>query len=121
MSRGRRVQFSSVDLDDQPLRPSLTPESRENQVIAAAYDLAEKQIRDGMASATVITHFLNLASKRTQLEQKYLEERTRLATAKTEEIDRNKDQDELFARAIRAIRTYRGTPEEEDEFSDGYY
>lgn len=31
-------------------RPYITPEGRENDVIAMAYDLAEKQIKEGTAS-----------------------------------------------------------------------
>ena len=36
------------------MRPALTPEARENQLIALAVDLAEKQLREGTASAQVI-------------------------------------------------------------------
>ena len=39
------------------LRPALSPEARENQMIALAVDLAEQQLIDGTASAQVITHF----------------------------------------------------------------
>ena len=38
--------------------PATTPEARENQLIAKAIDLAEKQLMDGTASSQVITHFL---------------------------------------------------------------
>ena len=41
---------------------ALTPEDRESQLIAAAVNLAEKQLRDGTASPSVITHYLRLAS-----------------------------------------------------------
>ena len=37
-------------------RPALTPEARENQMIALAVDLAEQQWIDGTASSQVITH-----------------------------------------------------------------
>ena len=35
-------------------RPALTPEARENQMIALAENLAEQQLRDGTASSQVI-------------------------------------------------------------------
>ena len=41
-------------------RPALTPEAREQQLIAKATNLAEKQLDEGTASSQVITHFLKL-------------------------------------------------------------
>lgn len=46
------------------MRPALTPEARENQMISLAVDLAEQQLRDGTASSQVITHFLKLGTTR---------------------------------------------------------
>ena len=43
-------------------RPGLTPEARENQLIADAMDMAEEQIRNRTASSQVLTHFLKLAT-----------------------------------------------------------
>ncbi len=40
--------------------PADTPEARENQLISAAVNLAEKQLLDGTASPSVITHYLRL-------------------------------------------------------------
>lgn len=39
------------------MRPALSPEARENQMIALAVDLAERQLIEGTASSQVITHF----------------------------------------------------------------
>ena len=39
-------------------RPAITPEARENQMIALAVDLAERQLLEGTASSQVITHYL---------------------------------------------------------------
>lgn len=55
--------------------PVDSPEARENELIAAAVDLAEKQLRDGTASPSVITHYLKLASSRERLQREKLEER----------------------------------------------
>ena len=38
-------------------RPAITPEARENQMIALAVDLAERQLLEGTASSQVITHY----------------------------------------------------------------
>ena len=95
-------------------RPATTPEAMENQIIAAAYSLAKKQIIEGTASAMVITHFLKLGSAKEKLEQQLLAERTRLATAKTEKIDQDRKTDELYAEVIKAMKGYQGLDDEED-------
>lgn len=105
MPRGRRAT-TTLDASDRP--PALTPEGRENQVIAMAFDLAEKQIREGTASAQVITHFLKLASQKDRLERELLEERTELARAKTKAIDRGEKVEQMYHEAIEAMRRYSG-------------
>ena len=55
------------------MRPALTPEARENQLISLAVDLAEKQLREGTASSQVITHYLKLGSTKERLEKEILE------------------------------------------------
>ena len=54
-------------------RPALTPEARENQMIALAVDLAEQQLLDGTATSQVITHYLKLGSTKERLEKEKLE------------------------------------------------
>ena len=48
---------TSSDSKKNKMRPALTPEARENQMIFLATELAEQQLRDGTASSQVITHF----------------------------------------------------------------
>ena len=97
-------------------RPASTPESRESQMIGLADELAEKQLREGTASAQVITHFLKLGSSREKLEQAKLTLETKLVEAKTEQIAEQQRSAELFADAIKAMRMYQGgvTPPAED-------
>lgn len=99
-------------------RPALTPEAREKQIIADAMDLAEKQIREGTASSQVITHFLKLGSMREKLERERLEEENKLLKAKTQAIESERDNKELYKEAIRAMRKYTGNGEIEDEEFD---
>ena len=49
-------------------RPALSPEARENQLIALAVDLVEQRLIDGTASSQETTHFLKLGSTKNQLE-----------------------------------------------------
>ena len=94
-------------------RPALNPDSREQQLIAAAVDLAEKQLLEGTASSQVITHYLKLGSSKERLEKEKLEEENKLLRAKTESIKSAKKQEELFEEAIRAMRHYSGRDEDE--------
>lgn len=89
-------------------RPATTPEARERQLIAAAVDLAEKQIREGTASAQVITHYLKLGTTREQLEQERLRHENKLLAAKEEALRSAARSEELFAAAIEAMREYSG-------------
>lgn len=90
------------------IRPALTPESRENQLISLAVDLAEQQLRDGTASSQVITHYLKLGSTRERLEKEKLEEENKLLKAKTEQLQSMKRMEELYADAIKAMQNYSG-------------
>lgn len=96
-------------------RPALTPEGRENQLIALAIDLAEKQLRDGSASSQVITHYLKLGSLKEKKEMEIMEKQSELLSAKTEAIKSSRSVEELYSNAINAMRHYRGEREEEDE------
>lgn len=89
-----------------------TPEARENQLIAAAVDLAEEQLRNGTASPSVITHFLKLASTKQQLEIEKLKSETEFLKAKAEAVQSNQRSEELYEEAIAAMRRYSGMQEE---------
>lgn len=86
---------------------SLTPEGRENQLISLAMDAAEKQLRDGTASPSVITHFLKQASTRNELEKELIKNQNRLAAAKAEAIDKVSENGDLAREAIEALAGYR--------------
>lgn len=96
------------------MRPALTPESRENQLISLAVDLAEQQLRDGTASSQVITHYLKLGSTRAELEKERLMYENKLIQAKTEALESNKHIEELYTQAIKAIRDYSGQGEPDE-------
>ena len=109
-----KVKVESVS-DKKPMRPALTPEARENQLIALAVDEAERQMRDGTASSQVITHFLKLGSTVARLEKEKLEEENRLLKAKTKAIQDAADMKELYAEAIAAMKRYSGNGGSDDE------
>lgn len=88
------------------MRPALTPEAREQQLVSLAVDLAEQQLIDGTASSQIITHFLKLGSSRADLERAKLEHETKLLEAKTEAIQSQKNMEELYSQAIAALKSY---------------
>lgn len=88
--------------------PATTPQGREDQLISLAIDLAEKQLREGTASAQVTTHFLKLASSKEKLEREKLELENELIKAKTESLQSQKKTEELYLNAISAMRSYAG-------------
>lgn len=89
-------------------RPALTPEARENQLISAAVNLAEKQLLEGTASSQVITHYLKLGSSKERLEKEKLERENELLRAKTEALQSAQRVEELYANALDAMRRYNG-------------
>ena len=109
-----RIKKSDSSGSSKKIRPALTPEARENQLISLAVDLAEQQLRDGTASSQVITHYLKLGTTRERLEKELLEREVELKKAKTESIQSAERIEKLYSEAITAMRNYggRGDPDE---------
>lgn len=99
---------------NKKLRPALTPEARENQMIALAVDLAEKQLMEGTASSQVITHFLKLGSVKAQVELEKMKKEVELTEAKTKSFQTQERIEELYANAINAMKIYSGHGDEND-------
>ena len=98
------------------IRPALTPEARENQMIALAVDLVEQRLLDGTASSQETTHFLKLGSMKNRLEMEKLQEENRLLKARTEALQSAKRVEELYSEAIKAMRRYSGQGNDDDEY-----
>lgn len=97
------------------MRPALTPEARENQLISLAVDLAEKQLMEGTASSQVITHYLKLGTTKERIEREILEKQKELIQAKTENLQSAKKIEELYTNALNAMKNYSGQQVEEDD------
>ena len=110
-----KVKNTNSSGSTKKIRPALTPEARENQLISLAIDLVEQRLLDGTASSQETTHFLKLASRKAKLENELLEAQTEMAKAKKDALQSQKRSEELFAEAIRAFKNYSGQDDEEDE------
>lgn len=108
MAKTRSIIMSEISEQAKNTRPALTPEAKENQMISLAVDLAEKQLREGTASSQVITHFLKLGSSKEKIEQEILEKQKELLTAKTEQIKSSKKVEDLYFKALVAMKAYSG-------------
>ncbi len=95
--------------------PATTPEDRERELISLAVNLAERQLEQGTASAQVITHYLKLGTTRERLEQERLRRENDLLQAKVEALATSGRIEELYSKALEAMRVYSGRSPE-----DGY-
>ncbi len=109
-----RARKKVVNDSSAMMRPALTPEARENQLISLAVDLAEKQLREGTASSQVITHYLKLGSTKERIEKEILEKQKDFLDAKTQNLKSIERQEQMYADALKAFRGYSGHGDEDD-------
>lgn len=95
-------------------QPALSPEAREEQLIALATDLVEQRLRDGTATSQETTHFLRRAAikEKERVELEILEKQKELITAKTEALQSTKRMEEVYTDALAAMRRYSGQSED---------
>lgn len=110
-----KVKVTSSSSSKKKMRPALTPEARENQMISLAMDLVEQRLIDGTASSQETTHFLKLATTKAQLEKEKLKKENELLTAKTDAIESQKEMKEVYANALKAMQKYSGNGGVEDD------
>ena len=103
-----KAKATSSPNASRKMRPALTPESRENQLISLAVDLVEQRLIDGTGSAQEVTHFLKLGTAKERLEREKLEEENKLLRAKTENLQSQKKMEEMYEQALNAMRDYSG-------------
>lgn len=96
-------------------RPATSPEDRENQLIAMAYDAAEERILNRTATSQEICHFLKLGSSKERIEKEIMERQRELITAKTEALKAAKRMEEVYEKAIQAIQLYSGEIDDEED------
>lgn len=95
-------------------RTPLSPEARENQLIAMAMDLVEQRMLDGTASSQETTHFLKLGSSKAVLERDRLRHENELLRAKTKALEDAAEIKILYQDALTAMRNYAGQGDAND-------
>jgi len=89
-------------------RPALTPEARENQMIALAVDLVEQRLIDGTASSQETTHYLKQATEKARLEKLKLKKEIELMEAKKASIESEDRKEEFYLKVLDALKNYNG-------------
>lgn len=103
--------------DNTPRRrpPAATPELREQEMVALAFDLVEKKLRNGTATSQETVHFLKLGSENAKLERERMRRENILLEARTENLNKSDRMEELMGKAVKAFKGYRGEEEPDDE------
>lgn len=107
---------------DEPMLPlpppATTLEGREEQLTAAAYNLVERRIANGTASAQETVHFLRAGSVDTQYRiDKYKAENDLLRT-RVKELESKTTGEAMYAEALAAFRGYAGVDFVDPEADD---
>lgn len=89
-------------------RKALSPDARENQLIALAMDTAEERMLNGTASSQEIVHFLRLGSSLAKLQKEEIRERIELDKSKIKAIESADEYKKLYEEAINAMKSYGG-------------
>ena len=110
MHRSKAVGDDSKSKPKRP--PATTLESRENQLISLAVEVAEEQLFNRTASAQVITHYLKLATTRESLEKEKLRQENELLRAKTQSIANSGNQEAMLKEALSAFKRYSGNSDD---------
>ena len=98
-------------------KPPTTPEEYEDECIILAFKEARRRLQDGSASSQLVTEFVKAGSRKRELEMEELERNNALLLAKVEALESQKRTEDVYQRALAAMRTYAGYgDEEEDEF-----
>jgi hypothetical protein len=101
--------------------PASTLEGREDQLIAAAFDLVETRIRAGTASAQETVHFVRLGSRKNKLEEDKLRAENEVLKSRVKQMESQKSQEDLLERALNAFKGYSGQVDPfENAEEDGY-
>lgn len=90
------------------LRPGLTPEADENQLISLSIDAAKKMLLNGTAPTSIVLHYLKLATTRERMEREMMATQKELMEAKKQALESQAKVEQLYADAMKAMQRYSG-------------
>ena len=90
------------------LRPGLSPEADENQLISLSIDAAKKMLVEGTAPTSIVLHYLKLATTRERMEREMMATQKELMEAKKQALESQAKVEQLYADAMKAMQRYSG-------------
>lgn len=99
----------------------MTAEDAEDELISLAVDVARRRLLDGSASNQLVSEIIKMGTVKERLQKEKLQKENELLRAKTENLKSQKNMEELYAKAIEAMRSYSPTPYEVEETEDDMY
>lgn len=101
------------------MRPSLSQEADENQLISLSIDAAKKMLIEGTAPTSIVLHYLKLATTREKMERQMMETQQELMVAKKQALESQAKVEQLYADAMKAMQKYSGY--DDGEIGDDEY
>lgn len=117
-TKSKASDISSEVKRTRRIAPATTPEGREKQLIALATSLVEERLRNGTATSQEICTVLRMGTMRERLEREKIEEDLKLTRAKTEALESAKHVEELYSKAIDAMKKYSGLEDSQGATDD---
>ena len=117
MGRAKKTPVQSPTTERRR-RPAMDPDARELQMVSLAYDLVERRLIEGTASAQETVHFLKIGSRRENIEREILEKQRDLTVAKADHIKSQQHSDEMYAKALSAFKRYSGSSSNDEDDDD---
>jgi hypothetical protein len=113
----RKTRDNPGDLlaNEPQTHPDFSGAAVEKRLIGKAYAEAERRLDDGTASSEMICLFLKMGSSKQYLDDQKAILDLEYTKAKTEMIRAQKRNEEQFAEAMAAMRSYQGLDDELEE------
>lgn len=98
-----------------------TSAAREQEMIAMAMDLTERQLQDGTISSQNLNLLVKSGLGRERLERQRLEQENIKLRAQVEQIKAASQSDELLNKVLDAMRVYSGQADPNDNYDEDSY
>lgn len=111
-----RRKVTSLNRTETSTKPAmLSDDARKSYLTNLAMDLIEQRLLDGTATSQETTYFLRYGSKEAELKEKILESQQELYKAKAEALRSQQRSEELYEKAIAAMRRYSGMDDSDED------
>lgn len=111
----RKAKTETEMSNNISIRPALTPEAREEQMIGLAIDQAERMLLNGTAPTQVIVHYLKLGTRQYRKEIEALEKEIELKDARIKSLEGAESTRELYEEALKSFKLYSGAGSSDED------